>query len=394
MDLSARMKPLNSVDRLPGFIGGILLSGFGNLLYEVSSQFSYMLGKTYGFAEGGQGDFVASFFAGYTIVAITMVFWIRRVDWRLIAFGSALAAGIGFASLLEYHTYISIMVAMFIAGIGMGACYALSLTVFAESTHPTRAFGLKFFFDVVPGAGFNLFMPSLFAKHGFAGVSVSILCFAALIMATSVLLPSQGKKADVHVASGISIKEDGPALWGCFSSFALVLGVMSLLSFLGQVGVHKGFGMSPIGSLLAVGDGLNASGALIAVAVGTRFGSYAPVWSTLLTNIAMLFVIGGTAGFVPFAIGALVFCLTNNFTLTYTMAMIGNLDRRGHLAPFASACFSAGAIFGPLLAGHLLEIGGIGLMLTLPATAWIAAWLSYAHCYRLDRRTQAAMALA
>jgi hypothetical protein len=90
----------NPVDRLPVFIAAVLLSGLGALIYEISSQFSYMLGTTYGFGEGSQGDFLASFFTGYSLIAITMVFWVRQVDWRVIGASLSLAGAGGFAAML------------------------------------------------------------------------------------------------------------------------------------------------------------------------------------------------------------------------------------------------------------------------------------------------------
>jgi predicted MFS family arabinose efflux permease len=381
----------NPIDRLSVFIGVVLLSGFGDLMYEISSQFSYMLGRSYHYGEGAQGDFIAAFFTGYSLIAVSMVFWVRRVDWRLIAFGSAVAAAVGFSILLTVPAYLPVMACMFVAGVGMGSCYALSLTIFGDSSNPTRAYGVKFFFDVVPGALFNLVFPSLFATYAFHGVIAVIVGFAVLIMATSVLLPRQGTKTGSEVAGGISIKDDGLALVACFSCFVLILGVMALWAFLGQIGVHKGFAMSSLGTMLAVGSALNACGALVAAVVGNRFGQLAPVAVTITLNIGMLVLIGATGGFVPFAIGALVFCLTNNYTLAYTMAMVANIDRRGRLIPFASACFSAGAIFGPALAGHLLESGGVGPMLVLPAVAWLIAWLTFARVYKVDRRAQTAL---
>ena len=123
----------NPVDRLPVFIAAVLLSGLGALMYEISSQFSYMLGTTYGFGEGSQGDFLASFFAGYSLIAITMVFWVRQVDWRVIAAAFSLAGGGGFAAMLIMKQYLLLVAAMFIAGCGLGACYALSLTIFGDT---------------------------------------------------------------------------------------------------------------------------------------------------------------------------------------------------------------------------------------------------------------------
>jgi MFS family permease len=379
----------NPVDRLPVFIGAVLLSGLGNLMYEISSQYSYMLGNAYGFNEGNQGDFVAAFFTGYSLIAVTMVFWVRRIDWRVISAASALIGAIGFGCTTLFHTYALIISSMFIAGTGLGACYALSLTIFGDSENPARAFGIKFFFDVLPGVTFNLIMPPIFESFGFRGIAGAIIFFCLIVVATAILLPPRGSKTPSQALGGISIKEDGLTLIACFSSFVLLLGVMALWAFLGQIGSTKGFSMKQLGPMLAVGSAINACGALVAAWLGNRFGRIAPVAVTISINIAMLAVIGMSDSFVGFAAGALVFCLTNNYTTAYTMALIADIDRRGRLIPFASACFSAGAIFGPILSGHLLESYGLGAMLTLPAVAWIAAWSSFGWCHRLAVRRHA-----
>jgi hypothetical protein len=379
----------NPVDRLPVFLAAVLLSGLGALMYEISSQFSYMLGTTYGFGEGSQGDFLASFFAGYSLIAITMVFWVRQVDWRVIAAAFSLAGGGGFAAMLIMKQYLLLVAAMFIAGCGLGACYALSLTIFGDSANPARAFGIKFFFDVLPASAFNLVMPWIFDRYGFSGIASTIIAFCVLVALAAGLLPGQGSKLPSDMKGGISLKGDGLALVACFSAFILVLGIMALWAFLGQIGTTKGFSMRSLGSLLAVGSGANAVGALFAAWLGNRFGRIAPVAVTISINIVMLVLIGASHGFIPFAIGVFVFCLTNNYTTAYTIALIADIDVRGRLIPFASACFSAGAIFGPLLSGHLLESYGLGTMLVLPAVAWVAAWSSFSWCYHAAQKRHA-----
>jgi hypothetical protein len=375
----------NPIDRLPVFVATVLLSGLGALMYEISSEYSYMLGSTYGFGEGKQGDFVAAFFTGYSLIAVTMVFWVRRVDWRVISALSALTALAGFGAMLFFRQYTLILASMFVAGTGMGAGYALSLTIFGDSNDPARAFGLKFFFDVLPGVTFNLVMPSIFQTYGFAGIVRAIVTFCVIVAVVSPLLPARGSKQIAQTTGCISIKQDGLALIACLSSFVLLLGVMALWGFLGQIGAMKGISMKLLGPMLAAGSAVNDVGALLAAWLGNRFGRLAPVAVTISINVLMLVVIGASQGFVAFAIGALVFCFTNNYTTAYTMALIADIDLRGRLIPFASACFSAGAIFGPLISGHLLETYGLTAMLTLPAVAWIAAWMTFGWCHRVAR---------
>jgi hypothetical protein len=382
----------NPVDHLPVFVGAVLLSGVGNLMYEIASQFSYMMGTTYGYGEGSQGDFTAAFFTGYTLVAVSMVFWIRRVNWRLIALGASLLSGISFLLLILLHGYAEIFCTMFCAGVGLGANYALTLTVFGDSDNPERGYGIKFFFDVLPGMAMNLLMPSIFATQGFRGIAVAMILWCALGAGSAALLPSQGSKRRSQTMARFSLRSEGLALLACLSCFMLLIGVMALWAFLGQIGAYKGFPIKSLGTMLAAGSALNAAGALVAAGLGNRFGRLAPVAVTIAMNIVMLVLIGVTTSFVPYAIGALVFCLTNNYTLAYTMGMVANFDQQGRFVPFASACFSAGAIFGPLLAGHILEQRGLGAMLALPAIAWLAALYAFYICCRLDQRRRGSFA--
>jgi hypothetical protein len=374
----------NPIDHLPVFIGAVLLSGVGNLMYEIASQFSYMMGTAYGYSEGGQGDFTACFFVGYTLIPITMIFWIRRVNWRLIGTTASLVAGAGFLALNFVHGYLSILAAMFTAGIGLGASYALTLTVFGDSDNPDRGYGIKFFFDVLPGASMNFLIPIIYASFGFHGVSTTMIGWCLLGAGSSLLLPAGGSKSQASINAPFRWREERLALFACFSCFVLLLGVMALWAFLGQIGTYKGFSITTLGPMLALGSVLNASGALIAAGLGQRFGRLAPVVVTIAINIAMLFVLGATTSFAAYATGSLVFCLTNNYTLAYAMGMVASLDKHGRFIPFTSACFSAGAIFGPLIAGHLLERFGLAQMLALPALAWLVSIAVFTYCYRVE----------
>jgi predicted MFS family arabinose efflux permease len=379
--MTAAEHTCNPIDRLPVFVATALLSGLGALMYEISSEYSYMVGKTYSFGEGRQGDMMAAFFTGYSLIAVSMVFWVRKVDWRLISALSTLAGLLGFALTAVSGDYYLIMACMFIAGTGLGAGYALSLTIFGDSSNPARAFGIKFFFDVMPGFLFNLLLPPLFDKHGLPGVAGSIVLYCVVVLIASALLPQRGSKHPSALAGRVSLKEDGLTLVACFSAFILVLGLMALWNFLAQIGTMKGFSMTALGPMLAIGSGLNAVGALFAVWLGNRFGRVAPVAVTIAINIVMLLVIDASKGFVGFAIGSLVFCFTNNYTTAYTIALISDIDVHGRLMPFVTACFAAGAIFGPMFAGHLLESQGLSVMLILPALCWVAAWSSFGWCH-------------
>jgi predicted MFS family arabinose efflux permease len=376
----------NPVDHLRVFIGAVLLSGVGNLMYEIASQFSFMMGTAYGYSEGSQGDFTACFFVGYTLIPITMIFWIRRVNWRSIGTTASLFAGVGFLTLNFVHSYAGILVAMFTAGIGLGASYALTLTVFGDSDDPDRGYGIKFFFDVLPGAAMNLLVPIIYKSFGFHGVSTAMVGWCLLGAGSSLLLPARGAKSQTSINAPFHWGEERLAILACFGCFVLLLGVMALWAFLGQIGTYKGFSITTLGPMLAVGSVLNASGALIAAGLGQRFGRLAPVVVTIAINIVMLWLLGSTTSFAAYATGSLIFCLTNNYTLAYAMGIVASLDRHGRFIPFTSACFSTGAIFGPLFAGHLLERFGLAQMLLLPALAWLCALAVFTYCYRTEPR--------
>jgi MFS transporter, DHA1 family, inner membrane transport protein len=380
----------NTIDRIHVFLAGGILSGFAAVMWEISSQFSYMLGLTQGFGESAQGDFLAAFFTGFTLISVSMVFWIRRFNWRVVGLVGCSVALTSFLALQFVHSYWGIVATLLVAGLGMGSNYTLSLTLFSDSSQVDRAFGFKFFCDVVPGIVMNFFLPAMFAFGGIAAVLWALAGCNGISGIASAFLPQHGARATSAVVN--PLKKPGVTLpiLACLACFIQIVGVMALWSFLGQIGASKGFPISTLGKMFSTGSALGGVGALVATWIGNRLGRITPVVTTIAANLVVLFVLGSTSHFAPFLVGCLVFFVTNNFTSVYVLSSVTAVDKGGAFVPFAAACFCAGSIVGPFLAGRLLERQGLSAMLMLPAVMWGAtvALLLYvrAAAWRRDKR--------
>jgi predicted MFS family arabinose efflux permease len=79
--------------------------------------------------------------------------------------------------------------------------------------------------------------------------------------------------------------------------------------------------------------------------------------------LAAIALLAGQPGIVRYAAAAFLFKFAWTFALPFILASLAAADRSGRLINAANMVIGGGLALGPLLAGHLIQAGGLNPML-------------------------------
>ena len=163
-------------------VAACLMSSAGSIVYIISPVLVGSAIDSLGLSSDQAGLLIASYFAGYTIITISAVAWLYRVNMKTAAFVSSLAF---VASLLIGTTVSSLtgaILTMLIGGAGAGMLYGISITILSQSDDPDRYFGIALASQLLLGSAL-LFAGTAYIgpNWGYSGILAATAVFVALM---------------------------------------------------------------------------------------------------------------------------------------------------------------------------------------------------------------------
>ena len=217
----------------PAAVGAAALTaGAAVLAFNMMPFVVGSIADTYGYAAERLGYIATAYMAGYTIMTVALVFWVRRVDWRRTCLWIGILQLGGFALTPSAGTFQSLATLFFITGLCGGLLFGTAMTSLADTRNPDRSFGLGSLSQVGLGAIVAFFLPRLvIPDYGFQGVMWMLAGGAGLIVVMSRLMPSHGVVTEPGVE--ISTSSKGRSLDRLSRHFRVVHGTD------GDVGVFR-----------------------------------------------------------------------------------------------------------------------------------------------------------
>ena len=310
--------------------------------------------------------------------------WMRRVDWRhAAAFWALVFIGANLASAAA-PSYAALLGLRALSALGGGSLMVLCLASAARMPNPDRVYGLWVMGQLVLGAAGLAVLPGLFARFGLTALYVLL----ALLMAAALPLARRFPAAEPDAAATGSKTAGAGAGWavlaaGIAALLAFYMSLGGVWTFIGAIGQAAAIPAATAGQVLAVATLCGIAGAALAAWIGQR-GSRLPVllagYALMLAAIALL---AGQPGIVRYATAAFLFKFAWTFALPFILASLAAADRSGRLINAANLVIGGGLALGPLLAGHLIQAGGLDPML---ATGFALGTLSLILLAALVRR--------
>lgn len=365
------------------FLGAVAVAGF-----NIQPMYLGALADHLAFTAEQIGMIAGLEVGGSALAGIVATFWIRRWDWRQVAFFALLALAIGNISSIYATNFETLALIRFLTGfLGIGTNYALAIAALSDTHRVDRNFSIAVVVQVsVAILGFILLPPYIESL----GTQAVFLPLALLAVATLPLLRFLPRGGGVQKATMASTKHaSNLPIWlalGC--QFVWYLGVGGVWAFVERIGNEAGFDAEGIGNALAIGMAVGLLGAFAAAFVADRFGRIIPFTVAMLGQVVAVWLLADLQELSGLIIAICIYNSTWNFALPYIFALAALADTRGQLVVLMSTAQTIGITLGATLAGVI--IGKIGLIAVLyqgggAAIAAIAVFASVAVMLRRRR---------
>ena len=351
----------------------LLLGVIGPEVFIVQPGFVQGLVAHYGFSEQQAGYVASAEMWGLAITTLMMSWVASRMDWRKLLFVSTLVVVGGNLGSLATVDPAGFAAWRFVAGLGCGVLVSLSFTMVGLTANPDRNFGYLIAAVLTYGAFGLWLMPAAFDAVGMKGLIVFFALFPLLALPLLRHLPSSGEEhlqveSDaVDLGAGLRVLAVATML-----GYFLAQGVVWAYLFL--IGLGGGVDEQGAANGLTVSQFLGIGGALVAAALGKRYGRLWPLCIGILGGILPLLFLYDRFSALQYGVVVSVYNFAWNMTHPYLLAAIASFDRGGRLVVHAVGAQMLGLAIGPAIAATVVGANDYGRVLTLGIVLFLIAW--------------------
>lgn len=331
------------------------MSTAGAIIYLISPVLVGSAMDSLNLSSDRAGLLIASYFVGYTLITISAVAWLYRVNMRLVAVLSSIVFIASLLASAQVSNYASSILLMVFAGAGAGLLYGISITIISQSNDPDRNFGIVLAAQLVLGSGLLFAGPAYIGPNwGYPGILVAAAGFVGLMSlgilwapssVTSSLERDRGKEVAVPITR-ILISIGAVLVW--------FTGYSGIYAFVERIGVDGGLTGQQIGLILSLTIITGLCGALSAAWLGDRYGKVKPHLIGAAGTVITILLLASKPVLIQYSIAIVFFTLSLNFWLAYMLGGVAAIDSSGRFAVLVTAALGIGATIGPAIAGGLI----------------------------------------
>lgn len=311
--------------------------------------------------------------------ALMVVFLIKRLSWRPAAY--ALLAGLVTMDLLSILiTEPQAMIAFrFLHGVIGGALVGTGFSVIARTVNPDRTFGVMLVVQFGLGGLGNLYLPRLVPSFGVNVLFLSLIAFSVVTLLMVPFLADYRLKQHTQEGHGVQRAKVKmlPLLLTLLALYLFQAGNMGLFAFI--IGLGKSFGLDLdfITLTLAASGWIGIVGAIIVIALYTKYGRFKPLVVAIGLTVAGIWVLHFSGSRAIFLLANCGMGITWAFVIPYLLGLCAEFDRAGRMAALGGFASKMGLASGPLVAGKLLGENNYALLINVGA---IAVFISLLAC--------------
>ena len=352
----------------------ILVSCIGAEVFIIQPGFVQGLVQALGFDEKQAGYAASIEVWGITSTTLLMTFFSHRFNWRKVCAVSLLIMAATNLGSVFVHDRTLFLLLRFLCGAGSGSLISLGFTVTGLTDKPDRNFGYLIMWVLLYGAAGLYVLPPLFAWNGMTGLLVFLALFPLTALPLLKAMPENGETAAQVEADAVNLPRvlQGSALLAMLLYF-IAQGVMWAYLFL--IGIAGGLPEQQVASGLTISQVAGVGGAMLAAAVGSRFGRWRPLTVGILGGAASLLFLIGHFEYLPFAFWVCVYNFFWNMTHPFLLGSMASFDRRGRVVVNAVAMQMVGLAIGPALAASVITEGRYAPVNWIAIGLFVASWL-------------------
>jgi len=332
-----------------------------------------------GFTSQQAGNVGSSNVYGAAAGALIVVFLIKRISWRPTAY--ALLIGLITMDLLSILiTAPQALIAFrFLHGMIGGALVGIGFSVIARTLNPDRTFGVMLVIQFGLGGLGNLYLPRLVPSFG---VNILFMSLIAFSIVTLLMVPfltdyalDRGRQNE-HKMHRTNVKIVPLALT-LLALYLFQAGNMGLFAFIIGLGRSFGLDIDFITLTLAASGWIGILGAIIVIALYTKFGRFKPLLVAIILTVVGIWVLHFSDNRTIFLIANCGMGITWAFVIPYLLGLCAEFDRAGRMAALGGFASKMGLASGPLVAGKLLGEDNYALLIDVGA---IVVFVSLLAC--------------
>lgn len=362
----------------PASIASIVLLGAAAVAgFNIQPMYLGALADHLSFSAEQLGLIAGLEIAGSALAGIAATFWIRRWDWRRVAFVALLSLALGNIASAYISHFETLAVVRFVTGfLGIGTNYALAIAALSDTRQTDRNFSIAVVVQVsVAMLGFML-LPPYIGSLGTPAVFLPLALLAIAIIPLLRYLPRGGGKAEISTEKPPATS--GWPIWlvlGCQCIW--YLGIGGVWAFVERLANEVGINAEGIGNALATGMAVGLLGAFAAAALADRFGRIIPFTVAMLGQVLAVWFLADLQNLSGLIIAVCIYNSTWNFALPYLFAMAAVADTRGQLVVLMSTTQAIGLTMGATLAGAIIGKYGLSVITYQGGGAALAALAVY-----------------
>ena len=307
-----------------------------------------------GFSEQDAGYVASAEMFGLAATTILMTFVAHRFNWRRVILVSLLVMFVANAACTFAQDLRSFTILRFVAGLGAGSLVSLSFAAVGLTSNPDRNFGLLIMWVLVYGAIGLLLMPSAYQFAGMNGVLWFFALFPLAGLAVLRHLPETGENLAQVEADAVNLGP-GMKLTALLAMLAYFMAQGVVWAYLFLIGLQGGLGEQQVANALMMSQFAGIAGAMLAAALGARFGRASPLSIGIIGGAVCLYFVVGEFSFLVFALAIGVYNFAWNLVHPYLLAAMASFDRRGRVVVYAVAMQMIGLAVGPGLAATVIS---------------------------------------
>lgn len=301
--------------------------------------------------------------------ALFVVFLVRKIPWRPASF--ALLAGLITADLVSMliESPQALIAFRFLHGLIGGALVGIGFSVIARTVNPDKTFGVLLVVQFGLGGLGNLYLPRLVPA---LGVEVLFMALIAFSVVTALMVPFLD---DYPMPRENTRQNGGPVARIAVGPLALTLAAiflfqaanMGLFAFIIGLGRHYDLGLEFITTTLAASGWVGIVGAILVIALYTRFGRFRPLLVAMLLTIVGFLALHYSNNTTVFFVANCAMGITWAFTIPYLLGLCAEFDKSGQMAALGGFASKMGLASGPMVAGMLVGDANYTLLINISA---------------------------
>jgi MFS transporter, DHA1 family, inner membrane transport protein len=331
-----------------------------------------------GFTPASAGYVISAEMAGMGMASIPALWWLRQLDWGRVAIIALVAAATGDFVSAFLSNAVALGSARLLTGVAEGTVSIVCMSALRLTRDPNRSFGYWLFAQLAFGALALLAFPILFGLGGLAGIYGTLGIFLLALSVIAKLIPTGHTQGHAATAAASNVRAWSLAgIAGLAALLLLYIAFSAIWSFTGQMAGRDvppertayALSLAPLGGM---------AGSAIAGAIGTRFGSAAPLLCGVSILAVAVMILGHRPDWHEYVASCLAVLLGWTLSIPFLLGAIARIDYSGQLTATANIVIGVGLAAGPAISGAVVGTAGeyqsvVMLSLACCAGSYLAA---------------------